>query len=116
MIDLLYKGVFALLLFKLFMTMYQRKFNETGGYKRLVSLYQSVLIGIAYIVMSSIKAKGFNENLIVIVFIVAILILVLLRKQLFPYKAKCEKCQKKLKLFQILFLDSQACSECEDIN
>lgn len=114
--DLIYKTIFVLLLLKLLMTMYQRKYNEEGTFKRVVSLYQSMGLGLIYILMSIIKAKGFNENLIVLVLVGGIIMFFLLRKTIFPYSSKCVNCNKRLKLSQILFIDSLNCTECEEIH
>lgn len=116
MTDFIYRGVFILLILKLFMTMYQRKFNETGTIKRLVSLYQSMIIGVLYLSISIIKARVLSENFIYVSLLLFIVILVLFRKILFPYHSICEKCHKKLKISQILFIDSQKCSICENIH
>jgi len=95
------------------MTMYQRKFNENGGYKRLVSLYQSLYLGVIYIGMSSVIARGYNLNLVYLVLIVGVLVGILLRGKLFPYTTKCETCHGRLKLSQILFLDDKNCQKCK---
>lgn len=114
--DLIYKTIFVLLIFKLIMTMYQRKFGQEGSYKRVVSLYQSMGLGFIYVLMSIIKAKGYNENLIIIALLVGILMFFLLRKTFFPYTSKCIVCNKKLKIRQILFMDSLKCPECYEIH
>lgn len=114
--DLIYNTMFFLLIIKLLMTMYQRRFADDGTYKRLISLYQSVGLGIIYTFMSIIKAKGFNENYIVLVFILGIAAFVLLRKFLFPYSFKCKNCNKKLKISQVLYVDSPKCSKCDIID
>ncbi len=113
MIDLIHRAVFILLIFKLLMTMYQRKFNETGGKKRIVSLYQSLYLGVLYIAISGIMARGLSLNLVYIAVIITIIGGILLRKKLFPYSSKCEICQKKLNITQILFIDSKKCPNCK---
>lgn len=113
MINLIQNIVFYLLIAKLGMTLYQRKYNETGEKKRIVSFYQSVLIGGLYAAVSAIKVKELNEGLVYVVILIAIALGFILRKILFPYTTKCETCKKRLKLSKILFEDSQKCSQCE---
>lgn len=113
MIELIHRVVFILLILKLLMTMYQRKFNDTGGKKRILSLYQSLYIGVLYIALSGIIANGYSLNFVYIALFVTIIVGILLRKVLFPYKLKCEICQKKLNITQILFIDSKKCLNCQ---
>ena len=111
--DIIYKTIFVLLTLKLIMTMYHKRYGELGTYKRVVSLYQSIWLGVIYIVMSIIKAKGLNEKLIIVALALGVVSFYLLRSRLFPYKFKCENCNKKLKISQVLYIDSTKCSECE---
>ncbi len=114
MIELIHRAVFLLLIFKLLMTMYQKRFSETGGNKRVVSLYQSLYLGILYISISGIMAKSLNLSLVYVAVGITIITGILLRKILFPYSSKCEICQKNLKITQILFIDSKKCPNCQE--
>lgn len=114
MINIIYRVVFYLLLFKLTMTLYQRRYNVEGGRKRLASLYQSVLIGLLYCILSIVIAKAYNDKLVYAAVFSVIIISFLFRQKLFPYISVCQKCGKKLKIQQILFIDSQNCPECEN--
>ena len=114
MIDIIYRVVFALLLFKLTMTLYQRKYNDVGSRKRFVSLLQSLLLGCLYSIIAIIRVKAFNNYLVYVAVVVAIGIGIILRKKLFPYRSKCTNCNGKLKIEQILFIDSQKCLNCSN--
>ncbi|MGL1892365.1 MAG: hypothetical protein OCD02_12120 [Spirochaetaceae bacterium] len=113
MINLIYRVVFYILLLKLTMTLYQRRYNSEGGKKRIASLYQSVVIGALYCFISIVMAKSFNYYLVYIAVFVTISSCIYYRKKLFPYKSKCQNCGDKLKIRQILFIDSQICPNCE---
>lgn len=113
MINIIYRVVFYILLLKLTMTLYQRRFNNVGGNKRLASLYQSVVIGALYCGLSVIIAKALSDYLVYLALIVAIVVTILFRKKLFPYKNRCQKCRNRLKIKQILFLDSEICQKCK---
>ncbi len=113
MIDIIYRVVFFILLFKLTMTLYQRRFNDTGGNKRVASLWQCVLLGALYCSIAIIRVKYYNELFIFIAIIITLVVGIIFRKKLFPYERKCEKCGKNLKTVQILFIDSKKCPICE---
>lgn len=114
MIHYLYRAVFVLLIFKLLMTLYQRRFNQNGGMKRMASLQQSVLIGFLYAVITVVRSKGVSEVVIYAATIAVVIVGFLRREKLFPYKTRCISCNKRLKITQILFIDSQLCQQCEN--
>ncbi len=98
---------------KLLMTLYQRRYNNTGGSKRIASLLQSLLIGALYVAISVVRLKGLPSPIIYISIILVPIVGVIFRKQLFPYKTECSECGSKLKIDQILFKDSEICSQCK---
>lgn len=116
MTELIHRAVFVLLLFKLFMTLYQRRFMETGVKKRLLSLYQSLYLGVIYGSISGIISMNKSEYLIYIILLLAIIVAYLLRKRLFLYTKKCEMCGKNLSISQILFIDDLKCEKCKKLD
>lgn len=112
MTDIVYRVVFYTLILKLLMTLYQRKFNETGGLKRMVSLYHCLIIGALYGILSGIRVKSLPDFYIYIAIVVCLVVFGLFRKKLFPYMLNCSECGKRLKISQILFIDSQLCNQC----
>lgn len=114
MVNIIQNIVFYILIAKLLMTLYQRKYNETGAVKRFASFYQSALVGGLYASITAIKVKELPVLLVYVAILIAVVIGVVLRKKLFPYGRKCESCGKQLKIRKILFEDSQKCSQCEN--
>lgn len=112
MINILYRGLFILLILKLTMTLYQRRFNEVGGQKRMVSLYQSLILGVLYIVFSIVISKSLSPIIVYLSLLGTVFLCIVVRRTLFPYVTKCEKCQKHLGIQQILFIDSEICPVC----
>lgn len=116
MIELIHRVVFILLILKLFLTLYQRRFIEVGVKKRLLSLYQSLFLGVVYGLISGIITLNHPDYLIYIVLVVTIIFGYLLRKKLFSYRRKCERCGENLSISQILFIDNQKCEKCENLD
>lgn len=114
MIEVLHKIIFYILMAKLIMTLYQRRYNDTGEKKRFASLYQSFLIAGLYAAVSGIKMKNLSDIFVYTALFISVAAAVLFRRKLFPYHLKCESCGKSLKLSKILFVDSQKCSLCEN--
>lgn len=114
MINTIQITLFYILIAKLGMTLYQRRYNETGGNKRLASLYQSLLIGALYGGVSIVKTKDLPIILFYVLVGIVVFISIRSRKSIFPYNSQCSSCGKKLKLTQILFLDNQKCNQCEN--
>lgn len=114
MVDLLYRFVFTLLIVRLAVTLYQRRYNLNGGIKRMAGLYQSLVLGALYGVVSAIRVKGLGDQYIYGAILFVVVLFILLRKRFFPYKSKCNRCGKSLKISKILFIDSQLCSQCEN--
>lgn len=116
MIELLHRTVFILLLFKLFMTLYQRRFMDTGVKKRLLSLYQSLYLGVIYGAISGLISMNKPDSLTYLILVLATVVGFLLRKRLFAYTKKCERCGKTLAISQILFIDDQKCEKCKNLD
>lgn len=96
------------------MTLYQRRYNLNGGKKRMASLMQSVLIGFLYVIITVVRVKNISETVVYVTIIAVLVAGFIGRKRLFPYSGKCRSCGKKLKIDQILFIDSQLCDQCEN--
>lgn len=112
MIEIIHRVLFVLLIAKLLMTMYQRRFMDVGAGKRLVSLYQSLLLGVVYIAVSVIISQVKPDYLVYLVLLLGVITGVLLRAKLFPYQIVCNRCQSRYKLDQILFVDHPKCRNC----
>lgn len=116
MIEIIHRVLFIFLIAKLLMTMYQRRFTESGGRKRLLSLYQSLFLGVVYGAVSAIITLNKPESFIYSTLIISIVTGFLLKKVLFPYVTKCESCGKKLSISQILFIDDLKCEKCRNLD
>ncbi len=103
-----------MLILKLSMTLYQRKYNDTGSKMRVVSLLQSIYIGSLYVVIIIVKEKELPEFIVYCYLFLIPGIGYIFRKSLFPYKRRCLKCKEGLKISQILFEDSHLCKQCDN--
>lgn len=102
---------FILLVLRLGLFLYQRRYNKVGLKKRVAGLYQSLILGGFYLLFTAIVLNKAPVSVIPLFLCVCGVVIVLAGKHIFPYSLTCS-CGKKLSLTEILFIDSNNCSEC----
>ncbi len=103
--------VFILLILLLFLSLAHKRF-KINGVKRYATLLQSAFMGIIYIVTILFKNNKISVYLALLLTVLVIAVTIKLRKKVFPYIFKCEKCGNRLNFKHILFYDDLFCEKC----
>jgi hypothetical protein len=92
----------------------QRKHTETSQRKRLATLFWAVLaLGLFAAAVLIIKAE-LSDPFLLIYAAAAALIVVYKRPVFLPFRRRCASCETPLKWNEIIFHDSNLCSECRE--
>ena len=113
-IDFVSKYFYYIFLGLILLTVLQRRYRGTGDKKRFAVLIASILFFIMYIGAMGIKSKNLDQSWLLLPLAVCLSLVYVLRNRLFIFKTTCIKCGKKLSGTDILYIDSNLCSECAE--
>ena len=108
--DNFYYLFIALILFNFF----QRKQMGKGQRKRMASLIISIMVFILYIGAILITVKNLSHLWILLPVAVDISLFLTLKNRIMIFRKNCEKCGGKLSYTEMLSIDSNLCSNCEE--
>ncbi len=114
MIDFIAKYFYYVFLGLILLTVIQRKYKGAGEHKRFATLIISILVFIMYIGALGIKIKQLNQGWILLPFLIDLSLIYVLRSKILIFKKTCQSCGKKLSITDIIYIDSNICSECTD--
>ncbi len=114
MIDFVAKYFYYIFLGLIILTVIQRKYKGLSENKRMATLIASILFFIMYIGALGIKSKNLDQVWILLPLAVDLSLIYVLRNRLFIFKMNCQKCGKKLSSTDILYIDSNLCSDCAE--
>jgi len=89
-----------------------RKYGQKSIKKRKANLYQAIAVFIVTMSASIITQYKFGDIYLYIITSVVIVLLVVFRKNVFPYTRKCEKCGATLDLKTIYYMEKNLCTSC----
>ncbi len=91
------------------------KIQEVSEIKKDLQFFlASIMFFIMYIGALGIKSKNMEQQWLLLPFLIDISLLYVLRSRLFIFKTECQKCGKKLSTQDILYIDSNYCSDCAE--
>ncbi len=95
-----------------------RRYGGAGGYKRMASLYQAIMIFLITTAAAVSISLSFTKDQGDLYFFLAVVIIVvagvMLRKRVFPYRRTCVECDAKLDIETIYFRDANLCNSCRE--
>jgi hypothetical protein len=93
----------------------QMLFKSGWNRKRLASFYMTCLVGALTVISILFVQYNVHDLFLIPVWIVAIIIQVVKRKEFFPFSPVCAKCGNGLSIRKILFADPAFCASCEPV-
>ena len=91
----------------------QMLFKSGWNRKRFATFYMTCLVGALCVISILFVKYGINDLVLIPLWIVAIVIPIVRRKDFFPFSIKCASCGKPLSLRRILFVEPSLCPDCE---
>jgi hypothetical protein len=91
----------------------QRRYSETVGDKRAATLYLTVLLLAAWVVVFAFIRLAVRDIFLVALAAAAIAVVVWQRRRLVPYRFRCAQCSRPLGLERILFHGNNLCETCD---
>jgi hypothetical protein len=95
------------------LTMVQRRYMDVGIGKRFATLQLGGLVAILWAATLVFDHFSARDVLLLPVCALLMLIAVVRRKSIFPYRLRCASCGMPLPLKRILFHDEPRCAGCE---
>jgi 8-oxo-dGTP diphosphatase len=109
----LQKNLFYLLLAVLGLNLFQRRYQKYSEKKRFATLYLAMLV-LAWMILVIVMVYFRLPDLMLIPFTAALVVVgVLFRRQIFPFRLRCVQCRQTLSSKRVLFFDSNACERCD---
>ncbi|OHD75116.1 MAG: hypothetical protein A2177_04025 [Spirochaetes bacterium RBG_13_68_11] len=91
----------------------QRRYSETVGDKRAATLYLTLLLLAAWVVIYAFVRLGLGDIFLLVPAAAVAAVAVWQRRRLFPYRRRCAQCSKPLGLERILFHGNNLCGTCD---
>ncbi len=88
-----------------------RKFKD-GQKKRFSTILLALIFLVTYFILILINTRAWPSWLELVTVVLALLVIVFLRKKVWPWKRHCPKCGKKLSWDATLGRDSNLCDDC----
>ena len=108
MTRILYYPTVLLFLFNLL----QRRYGGKGVNKRMATLLMAVMLLLVWGVSFFTVRFGWPDFVLAASVGVLILVAVLNKKRIFPFRISCRQCGRRLEIRHILFLDENRCDGC----
>lgn len=89
-----------------------RRYGQAAVKKRMASLYHGIIVFIIMILALSIVERELSDIYLYIGIIVVVLLLLIFRKNIFPYRLNCPDCSNRLDFRTIYFMDDSLCANC----
>jgi hypothetical protein len=90
----------------------QRRYAETVGEKRAATLYLTLLLLVAWVVIYAFVRLGLGDVFLLVPAAAVITVAVWQRRKLFPYQTRCAACGRLLGIERILFRGDNTCRMC----
>jgi hypothetical protein len=91
----------------------QRRFKEAAVRKRIGTLSLTVVFIGGWLASYLFSKENIDDIYLIGVAALAVVVVVVLRRFILPYRLRCVKCGKPLPLGRVLNLDSNTCEACE---
>ena len=86
--------------------------GQAAGEKRRASLYQAIVVFLITILAGFIVERELTDIYFYAGLALILLVSVLLRKKIFPYRLNCAGCERRLDIKTIYFMDGNLCADC----
>lgn len=89
-----------------------RKYGQGASKKRMSSLFQAIAVFLITTVAAFVVERQLSDKYLLAGIAVVIVVLVIFREKVFPYRLTCVECDDKLDLKTIYFMDDNLCVSC----
>jgi 8-oxo-dGTP diphosphatase len=89
-----------------------RKYGKAASRKRMASLYHAIAVFLITTTAGFIVARELTDKYLLAGTALVIVLMVVFRKRVFPYRLTCAGCSKRLDSKTIYFLDDNLCPAC----
>lgn len=93
--------------------LFQRRYRERGTRKRNASLYFTLVLVGAWVLVYFLSRSPLEDLFLVPIAFVALVVLIWQKNIIFPHRLHCARCGQPLSVARILFYDSNTCETCE---
>lgn len=90
----------------------QRRYAETVGAKRMATLFLTLVVLAAWLVVYAFLRLGVSDVWLLALAAAVAAVLVWQRRRLLPYRLRCAQCSRPLGLERILFRGDNRCEAC----
>jgi hypothetical protein len=111
--DFIASNFYYVFLGVLVINLFQRKHQKKSPRKRFATLFIAIGVFVFYTAAQLIRNFDANDAILFPVLAAILFVFYRFRAKLFPFSLKCKQCAKKLDYNQVLFNDSNLCSDCE---
>jgi len=89
-----------------------RRFGQATAEKRKASLYQAIAVFLITTLAASVVKSELTDIYFYVGLVVILLVLIILRGKIFPYRLNCVSCEGSLDIKTIYFMDNNLCVDC----
>jgi len=90
----------------------QRRYAETVGAKRAATLFATLLLLAAWLVIYAFLRLGVRDLFLLALAAAVLAVAVWQRRRLLPFRLRCAQCSRPLALERILFRGDNRCEAC----